>query len=60
MDESVFLVAGYSYWHGYGFTLDPEAPPLAKMISAAPLLFMDVKLSMRTQANCWIGRSGCR
>jgi tetratricopeptide (TPR) repeat protein len=49
VDESVFLVAGYSYWHGYGFTLDPEAPPLAKMISAAPLLFMDVKLSMRAQ-----------
>ena len=48
-DESVFLAAGYSYWHDYGFTLDPEAPPLAKMISAAPLLFMDVKLSMRTQ-----------
>ena len=44
-DESSFLVAGYTYWHGYGFTFDPEAPPLAKMISAAPLLFMDVKLS---------------
>lgn len=50
LDETQFLVAGYSYWHGYGFTLDPEAPPLAKMIAAAPLLFMDVKLSKRAQA----------
>ncbi|MGO9245716.1 MAG: tetratricopeptide repeat protein [Verrucomicrobiia bacterium] len=49
LDETQFLVAGYSYWHGYGFTLDPEAPPLAKMIAAAPLLFMDVKLSKRAQ-----------
>jgi tetratricopeptide (TPR) repeat protein len=49
VDESVFLVAGYSYWHGYGFTLDPEAPPLAKLISAAPLLFMHVTLSPRAQ-----------
>ena len=45
VDESSFLAAGYSYWHGYGFAFDPEAPPLAKLISAAPLLFMDVKLS---------------
>jgi tetratricopeptide (TPR) repeat protein len=44
VDETAFLAAGYSYWHGYGFTIDPEAPPLAKMISTAPLLFMDVKL----------------
>ncbi len=48
-DETSFLVAGYSYWHGYGFTFDPEAPPLAKMISATPLLFMDVKISMVAQ-----------
>ena len=45
VDEGSFLAAGYSYWHGYGFNFDTEAPPLVKMISAAPLLFMDVKLS---------------
>jgi len=49
VDESLYLAAGYSYWHGYGFTLNPEHPPLAKMISAAPLLFMDVKLSTEAQ-----------
>jgi Flp pilus assembly protein TadD len=49
MDESLHLVAGYSYWHGYDFTLEPEHPPLAKLISAAPLLFMDVKVSLRAQ-----------
>ncbi len=49
MDEPAFLVAGYSYWRGYRFTIDPEAPPLAKMISTAPLLFMDVKLPVFVQ-----------
>ena len=45
VDEPVYLSAGYSYWHGFGFTFNVEAPPLAKLISAAPLLVMDVKLS---------------
>ena len=49
MDEGVFLAAGYNYWHGLGFNFDPEAPPLAKMISATPLLFLDVKLPPEAQ-----------
>ncbi len=49
VDESVFLMAGYTYWHGYGFIFDPEAPPLAQLISTAPLLFMDVKLPVGAQ-----------
>ena len=49
LDECVFLAAGYSYCQGFGFAFDPEAPPLAKMISATPLLFMDVKLSADAQ-----------
>ena len=39
MDEGAFLAAGYNYWLGSGFSFDPEAPPLAKLISAAPFVF---------------------
>ncbi len=42
MDEGLFLAAGYSYCHGFGFAFESEQPPLAKMISAVPLLFMHV------------------
>ncbi len=49
VDECQFLVAGYGYWHGYGFTLEPTHPPLTKIISAVPLLFMDVKLTAVAQ-----------
>ena len=49
MDEPLFLATGYGYLHGYGFSFDPEQPPLAKMISAAPLRFMDVTLSPDAQ-----------
>src|SRR5580704_13078196 len=49
VDESQLLVAGYGYWHHYGFTLEPTHPPLTKIISAAPLLFMDVKLPVVAQ-----------
>jgi 4-amino-4-deoxy-L-arabinose transferase-like glycosyltransferase len=50
IDEPLFLATGYGYWHGYGFSFDPEQPPLAKMISAAPLWFMGVTLSPDAQA----------
>jgi len=49
VDEPVYLVGGYALWHGYGFTYNVEAPPLAKLISAAPLLAMDVNLSSTAQ-----------
>ncbi len=44
VDEPLFLATGYGYLHGYGFSFDPEQPPLAKMISATPLWFMGVTL----------------
>ncbi len=50
MDEPVFLAAGYSYCRGFGFYFDPEAPPLAKMISGSPLLLMDVRLPPAAQS----------
>jgi len=39
-DEPVHLAAGFSYWQTRDFRMNPEHPPLAKLIAAAPLLFL--------------------
>lgn len=41
-DETAHLGAGYSYWRFGDFRLNPEHPPLVKLLAAAPLLAMDV------------------
>lgn len=41
-DETVHLVAGYSYLVTHDYRLNPEHPPLVKMIAALPLLGMRV------------------
>src|SRR5829696_9119136 len=38
-DEPVHLAAGYSYWTTGSFRLNPEHPPLLKLLWAVPLLF---------------------
>ncbi|QJW92808.1 phospholipid carrier-dependent glycosyltransferase [Frigoriglobus tundricola] len=40
-DEPVHLAAGYSYWTTGSFRLNPEHPPLLKLLWAAPLVFGD-------------------
>lgn len=42
-DEGTHLAAGYSYWTTGDFRMNPEHPPLLKLIAAAPLLLMDVR-----------------
>jgi len=37
-DESAHMYAGYSYWKTGDFGINPEHPPLAKMIATIPLL----------------------
>ncbi len=37
-DEVAFLPAGYSYLHWKDYRLNPEHPPLVKMLAALPLL----------------------
>lgn len=37
-DESAHLYAGYSYWKHRDFAINPEHPPLAKLVAALPLL----------------------
>jgi 4-amino-4-deoxy-L-arabinose transferase-like glycosyltransferase len=39
-DESAHMYAGYSYWKHGDFGINPEHPPLAKMIATIPLLPM--------------------
>lgn len=38
-DEAVHLAAGYSYWKTGDYRMNPEHPPLGKLLSAVPLLF---------------------
>jgi hypothetical protein len=42
-DEAVHLTAGYSYWKTLDFRMNPEHPPLAKLIAAMPLLVLGPK-----------------
>ncbi len=42
IDEAPHIAAGYSYLTTNDFTLNPEHPPLIKMLSAFPLLFMNL------------------
>lgn len=44
IDERVYLPAGYNYWIARDFSLNPEHPPFAKLLAAAPLLALDLKL----------------
>ncbi|PYS95961.1 MAG: hypothetical protein DMF50_06570 [Acidobacteria bacterium] len=43
-DERVHLPAGYAYWTAREFRLNPEHPPLVKLLCAAPLLPMRLVL----------------
>lgn len=39
-DETAHLPAGYTYWKTGEIGLNPEHPPLAKLLAAIPLLFL--------------------
>jgi len=41
-DEGFHLVAGYSYLKWRDFRINPEHPPLAKVLAALPLLALDI------------------
>ncbi|MBI2676588.1 MAG: glycosyltransferase family 39 protein [Candidatus Yanofskybacteria bacterium] len=42
-DEIIHLPGGYSYWKTGEIVLNPEHPPLVKLMASFPLLFMDLK-----------------
>jgi len=41
-DEPVHVAAGYDWLTGYGYTTDPTHPPLARILSALPLVLCGV------------------
>src|SRR5438874_2268353 len=43
-DEVAHLPAGYTYWKTHDLRLNPEHPPLAKLLAALPLLALKPKL----------------
>ena len=42
-DECAHLYAGYQHWTARDFGVNPEHPPLVKLVAAAPLLAMHIK-----------------
>src|SRR5216117_277142 len=43
-DEPLHLAAGYSYWQTRDFRMNPEHPPLAKLVAALPLLALHPRI----------------
>jgi len=43
-DERWHLPVGYAWWKTGDFRLSPDNPPLARLLAAAPLLSLDLKL----------------
>lgn len=52
-DEIAHIPAGYSYVTQHDMRLNPEHPPLLKMLIGMPLLFLD--LNFDTNRNFWTG-----
>ena len=42
-NEPYHLLAGLSYWQAADYGVNPEHPPLAKLVGALPLLFMPIR-----------------
>src|SRR6266436_8708258 len=49
-DEPLHLAAGYSYWQTRDFRMNPEHPPLAKLLAAAPLLALHPRFDTSGQS----------
>ena len=51
MDELAHIPAGYGYVKYFDFRLNPEHPPLVKILAALPLLFQN--LNFPTDSSAW-------
>src|SRR2546425_10935832 len=49
-DEPLHLAAGYRYWQTRDFRMNPEHPPLAKLLSAAPLVALHPRFDTSDQS----------
>ncbi len=58
-DEGCHILAGYSYWTRSDFGINPENPPLVKLLAAVPLLPMSLHYSPPPQTffkvSCLVG-----
>jgi 4-amino-4-deoxy-L-arabinose transferase-like glycosyltransferase len=58
-DESCHTLAGYTYWTKGDFGINPENPPLVKLLAAVPLLAMPLRYSpppqMFFKVSCLVG-----
>ncbi len=45
-DEVAHIPAGYVYWETHDFRLNPQHPPLIKLLAAIPLLFTHINLDL--------------
>lgn len=45
-DEAVHLASGLSYWRTGSFRMNPEHPPILKLLASAPLLLTPAKLPL--------------
>lgn len=52
-DEIAHLPAGYTYWKTGDFRLNPEHPPLAKLIAGLPLRLMSLRWPEEEEAVHW-------
>lgn len=57
-DEAAHLAAGYGYWTAGAFSLNPEHPPLLKLLWALPLVLGDAppfprEIAAETKLNHW-------
>jgi hypothetical protein len=43
-DEPYHMLAGYRYWQAADYGINPERPPLGKLVAAFPLLFMRLRV----------------
>lgn len=55
-DESNHLYAGYSYWKRGDFGINPEHPPLVKLVAALPLL--PLRLAVQPPPEIWFRAAG--
>ena len=49
-DEPIHIAAGYSYWVTRDFRMNPEHPPLAKLLAAFPLLALRPRFDTSEQS----------
>jgi len=50
-DEACHIFAGYGYWKDFDFGINPEHPPLVKLLAGVPLLSMHLHVPPRMQGS---------